>query len=280
MSKLHLDMARTRHAKAKRKAALAAALDAYHTNPCESLLLVFPAPLRGWTRVVRQLSTEPALLESIRLSLFPNKRAQIQNALVSLFEKHTGRELADPWSAFLGHCTQYVDIVPKVVLQAVADFRTARNAYLSMRKRLIKICRLDNSGDGAAECTARRERRLEFLESHCTVVRVKRLEEPYPPPQEWVVETPEIGEKWQQWCATHKLSDIREGYFPVHHIDAAKLQHTVKENASELIIDADTKELLAVVIRSWCAEQPVIEAIAAYIADSPNIQRNARVSVF
>ena len=66
----------------------------------------------------------------------------------------------------------------------------------------------------------------------------------------------------------------------MHHIDAAKLQCTVKENASELIIDANTKELLAVVIRSWCAKQPVIEAIAAYIADSPNIQRNARVSVF
>ncbi|KAI0745164.1 hypothetical protein C8Q76DRAFT_605551, partial [Earliella scabrosa] len=100
----------------------------------------------------------------------------------------------------------------------------------------------------------------------------------YPPTKEWVVETPEIGEKWQDWCEKRKLRDKREGYFPVHLLDSTKLQHTVKEDASELIVDANTKELLAVVIRSWCAEQPVIDAIAAHIADSPNIQRSARVS--
>ncbi|KAI0716303.1 hypothetical protein C8Q76DRAFT_692065 [Earliella scabrosa] len=136
MSKLRLDMARTRHAKAEHKAALAAALD------CSSLVL-------------NLLYSNPS---AQHLALFPNEHAQIQNSL----------------------------------------------------------CRSRN------------------LRSH--ILRV--------------VETPEIGEKWQQWCKTHKLSDIWEGYFPVHYINAAKLQHTVKENASELIIDADMKELLAVIICS------------------------------
>ena len=271
-------MARTRHAKAQRKAQFAAALEAYSANPRESLLLALPAPLRGWIRVVQHIATKSELLESIRLALFPDERGQIEQALVTLYETHTGKKLADPWSAFLGHCTQHEGTVAKAVLQAVADYRTARDAYLQARKRLIKVCRLDNSGDSEAERTARRERRLKFLESHCTVVRVKKLDEPYPPTKEWVVETPEIGEKRQDWCEKRKLRDKREGYFPVHLLDSTKLQHTVKEDASELIVDANTKELLAVVIRSWCAEQPVIDAIAAHIADSPNIQRSARVS--
>ena len=268
----------TWHAKAQHKAQSAAVLEAYCANPHESLLLALPASLHGWIHVVQHITMKSELLESIHLALFLDECGQIKQALVTLYGTHTSKTLVDPWSAFLGHCTQHEGIIAKAVLQAVTNYQTAHGVYLQARKRLIKVCCLNNSEDSEAKRTACCKQHLKFLELHCTVVRVKKLNEPYLPTKKWVVETPDIGKRWQDWCEKRKLRDKREGYFPVHLLDSTKLQHTVKEDASELIVNANNKELLAVVIRSWCTEQPVINAIGAHIANLPNIQQTAHVS--
>ena len=264
-------------AKARRQKAFHKALEGFTGAATEAIPESFPPAVRGWVLVVRELAASSARLELVRLALFPTARADAISMLDFLVQKHMNVKVLDPWSAFFAHCEKYAEILPLSVRQAVTDYKIVRDAYQRQQRLLVRRCRLDNSGENAEERKQRREQRDAFLRAHCKIIRVKKVDEAYPPPQHWLYENAEIGEKWQTYCKDRVLKDKREGYFPMCQVDASRIQHTVKEDASELLVDADTGDLVAVVIRSWCEDARVVRAISDYIEETHALKRSARV---
>ena len=140
---------------------------------------------------------------------------------------------------------------------------------------------LDNSGNSPEECQKCFAAREKFL-SGCKTVPVHQYGDidAYPPPKHWMVESSDIGDKWHAYCTTRHLADKREGYHPMCTVDEKKLDYVVKENESVLLVDDRTGELVGCVIREWCPEQGVVDAIAEYIRTTPSLKRSARVRMW
>ncbi len=90
-------------AKAKKRAAFEAALGNFTGTVGEPIPAAIRDPLHGWIQIIQDVAIHPAYLESIHLAVFPAERLKLEGDLDILSKKHLGKEITDPWSAFLWH---------------------------------------------------------------------------------------------------------------------------------------------------------------------------------
>ena len=108
---------------------------------------------------------------------------------------------------------------------------------------------------------------------------VRRLADPYPPRGEWVAESAEIKDLWQDKLSNRKLADERVHRKDViHMLDPDRLQHTAQSDQSVIYIDIDTDELVGFVVRRFTSNAGVLGWLDDRVIAVSNEQRSIRVS--
>lgn len=233
-----------------------------------------PAVQHAWHKILQAIATRPLLLDHIARCLFPDSRNLVTENLWELANKYLPvppSPHCDIFSDFLVQCSRSGGCVPKEVGKAAADFRAARAQYQRLRKSVVHQCRLDITGSSDADV----QKRSAFL-AKCKRVTVEKHATPYPPPQHWVAEGPKAYFKWKTWCSSHKLHDKREGHWPVHRLCKDKLAYVAEADESVLFYDPDGN-LVGFVIRDFCANQKIVDAIAEDVAMGRSYKKNVRV---
>ncbi|KAF6745330.1 hypothetical protein DFP72DRAFT_824582 [Ephemerocybe angulata] len=85
-----------------------------------------------------------------------------------------------------------------------------------------------------------------------SIVTITLLPIPYPPVGHHVAEDADIYSTWVTWQKNYELPDSRKPRYPVHLLDRSKLAYTVPAELNCVLVDKDTGELAAVVIRNLC----------------------------
>ena len=231
---------------------------------------------KAWKNILQAISHNTNLLAAIRRSLFPARPDFLVEGLWNMASKHMTVPLSPScniFSLFLEQCSQLREHVPKNVGKAIEAFVKARDIYTRRRKELVYQCHLNLAGD----TDAHREKRSAFLAT-CKQVTVEEHATPYPPSQHWVAEDKEVYNAWKTWCDSHTLKDKREGHFPVHRLNEDALAYTAEADESVLFYDASGK-LVAFVIRDFCHDQKIVDAIAEDISQGRFYKKSVRVSL-
>lgn len=122
-----------------------------------------------------------------------------------------------------------------------------------------------------------RQSRLEGLAR----TKLPRLEEPYPPPDRDIYETEEIAEIWRNHRA-HKKHPDRRGKFgdswpKLERLDDTKLGLVVGVDESVIVYDAESGDVVAVVIRDFVGNDEILEWISGIVDENVGLRRGIRV---
>lgn len=103
------------------------------------------------------------------------------------------------------------------------------------------------------------EQRDQYL-SNVKVVDIARLKEPYPANNYYTAGTPKAKKQWETYWNGKPLYDRRYNKGQRRHIlniDTSRLQYIIRQNESVVFRDADTNELVLVVLRSFVPDEYV-----------------------
>ncbi|KAF8446951.1 hypothetical protein BGX38DRAFT_1143056 [Terfezia claveryi] len=109
------------------------------------------------------------------------------------------------------------------------------------------------------------------------VIYVWKLHETYPPMGYWVAESPEIFEEWEQYLKTYKLADRQHARFPTMCLNTAKLQVDIAATESVIIRDADSNDLMGVVIRNFSNDRGLVTWATEILDRSTEIAKSIRL---
>jgi hypothetical protein len=105
--------------------------------------------------------------------------------------------------------------------------------------------------------------------------------DPYPPPGCDIYETDEIASIWLNNRAGKKHPDGRgksKGTWPkLERLDDAKLALIVEANESVIVRDADTGDIVMVVIRNFAGDDEVLDWITDVVDENIGLRRGIRV---
>ncbi|KAI0729088.1 hypothetical protein C8Q72DRAFT_778702 [Fomitopsis betulina] len=102
------------------------------------------------------------------------------------------------------------------------------------------------------------------------------LSTPYPDLFHWVCETAEIAELWDDWVHKAKLADQRMSRRPMLIEDPEKLAIIIAADQNAIIRDSETGEIVALVIRDWCADPAVVVWVNSVVAQAVGLKRHIR----
>lgn len=112
-------------------------------------------------------------------------------------------------------------------------------------------------------------------------VHLPRLAAPYPPPERDIYETEEIGDIWRKYREDNEHPDTRSKttghWMEMEKLDKEKLPLIVEPDESVIVRDADTNEIVAVVIRKFCGNDEVLEWINGIIDENVGLRKGIRV---
>ncbi|CAJ2506820.1 Uu.00g080060.m01.CDS01 [Anthostomella pinea] len=111
------------------------------------------------------------------------------------------------------------------------------------------------------------------------VVDIKRLDQPYPVDDHYVAGTPKAREQWSDYWHEKPMKDrrYRHGIRPkILDLDESRLQYIIPQSESVIFRDADTKELVMVVLRSFMPDEGVRGTMVELCKDILKARRNDR----
>jgi len=155
-------------------------------------------------------------------------------------------------------------------LPALQDALNARKVLVARRKRIHErlVRELGLKSDPAAKKA--------FIDS-VPVVHVSPLEVPYPPPDTWVYETPEIGTLWWDHITNGPQADTRQRRYPLAMLDLRLIMHNIGADESVIFVD-DDDEIVAVVLRNFCKDEGVLRWVDEVVKENVVGRRSIRVS--
>lgn len=107
------------------------------------------------------------------------------------------------------------------------------------------------------------EQRDQYLDN-VKVVDITRLEEPYPVNDYFTAGTPKAKKQWDAFWHNKPLCDRRNNKGKrrqILNLDTSRLQYIIKQDESVMFRDADTKELVLVVLRDFVPDEDVRETM-------------------
>lgn len=115
---------------------------------------------------------------------------------------------------------------------------------------------------------------------HIPTIYLPKLSTSYPPLGYWVADTKDIEAQWAQHLATYHLSDKKHKRYPTMVLDTTKLQLDLKIEESVIIRDAESKDIVGVVIRNFGKDQELVEWANDIVNQSTENTKSVRVSFY
>ncbi|RYP80725.1 hypothetical protein DL769_002322 [Monosporascus sp. CRB-8-3] len=122
------------------------------------------------------------------------------------------------------------------------------------------------------------EERDEYI-SNIKVVDLPRLEEPYPINDFFTAGTPKAKREWDAYWKEKQLVDPRYNKGQrraIINLDKSRLQYVIKQDESVMFRDADTKELVLVVLRNFIPDDNIRETMIEICREILKYRRDDR----
>lgn len=132
-----------------------------------------------------------------------------------------------------------------------------------------------NPDNNATKC------KIQALWASIPIIRVKARSGKglYPPPKTWVVESKTIQNLWKKHIRSAPLPDKRGKRHPIHMLQRHKLQYNLRADESAIFVDADSDEVVMVVMRGFCKNTEVVSWINEVVLKNIEAERNIRVGL-
>ncbi len=157
---------------------------------------------------------------------------------LTIFAETSNKQLFDNFINYVVDNMEGGQVIPPEVHQAVQKYRKNRDVARWVHWYVVDQLGLGNTSH------------VDTLEA----VYVHKLRTPYPPKYAHISKSKAITNKWQKRIYIDPQPDRRQKRRPIHQVNKKKLQATIPADKSCRIIDADTGELIAVVLRSVAAK--------------------------
>ncbi|KAI0720923.1 hypothetical protein C8Q72DRAFT_898264 [Fomitopsis betulina] len=217
-----------------------------------------PGRARPFLSLCGRIARSPALF-SLKCSAAQAYRDEFTAALI--------RQAAGALSAL---CQKHAKDLPGHLRAAIA-YR-ARKVQLQRRAHARFVSWLGLRPMAEAD-------KVTALESLAPTIYLPSLSTPYPDLFHWVCETAEIAELWDDWVHKAKLADQRMSRRPMLIEDPEKLAIIIAADQNAIIRDSETGEIVALVIRDWCADPAVVVWVNSVVAQAVGLKRHIRVSI-
>jgi hypothetical protein len=118
-----------------------------------------------------------------------------------------------------------------------------------------------------------------FLKGVKTVY-LRKLRTPYPVINEWICESDAIDDKWRDYLKHDPRAqpDSRRKRQPIFRIEPSNLSLDIGADQSTIVYDADTGDLILIVLRNFCSDPDLLSHIEGIIKQAVDIRRSIRVS--
>ncbi|KAH0826468.1 hypothetical protein J3R83DRAFT_5469 [Lanmaoa asiatica] len=222
--------------------------------------------------VVLKVAKDPALLGLFSEALLPSPRAKFAAELEKLLSENGSKSVrSDPFSDFVDAAVTLRNTQPDhpacgLLFSTLRGFQTARSYASSKRTMLARKLGF----------TWTAERREQFVQ-HLPLIELAKLPIPYPPGGAWWYETAGVREKWWSRLVLENQPDERLRRHNFCEVDKTQLQHTVSPDQNILIRDAQTQEVVLVVLRNFCNDLSVLEWANSKVAEIAGYKKSVRL---
>ena len=120
-----------------------------------------------------------------------------------------------------------------------------------------------------------------FLEGVATIL-LPKLTTPYPVTKQWMCESDVIDEKWRHYLNYDPRAqpDKRRPRQPIFRVDPSHLSLDIGPDQSAIIYDANTGELVMLILRNFCCDPDLLSHIDEIIKQAVDCRKSMRVSHF
>jgi hypothetical protein len=120
-----------------------------------------------------------------------------------------------------------------------------------------------------------------FFKGMRTVV-LPKLRTPYPVIKQWMCESDVIDEKWRYYLKYDPRAqpDKRRPRQPIFRVNPSHLSLDITSDQSAIVYDADSGELVMLVLRNFCTDPDLLSHIEGIIKQAVETRKSIRVSDF
>jgi hypothetical protein len=113
-------------------------------------------------------------------------------------------------------------------------------------------------------------------------VYLPKLRAPYPPINHWMCESDAIYDKWSDYLKHDPRAqpDKRRPRQPIFRCDPSRLSLDIETDQSTIVYDADSKELILLVLRNFSSDPDLLSHIEGVIKQAVEMRKSIRVSHF
>jgi hypothetical protein len=92
-------------------------------------------------------------------------------------------------------------------------------------------------------------------------IHMKKSKNPFPPKRQWFSESPEITQLWREQLTIGKLHDKRQSRYPIvtARPNNKDWRRVVKSDEDIIVRDAESNEIVLLVMRNLCGDPEVLE---------------------
>ncbi|KAF8423529.1 hypothetical protein EV426DRAFT_601876 [Tirmania nivea] len=157
-------------------------------------------------------------------------------------------------------------------------FSTFEDADTFLRKAIGRFLKANVAQHGSFRELVIREGldAKDTTDTSIRVIHLRKLNEIYLPMRYWVAKSPGIFEEWKKYLKTYKLADRRHARFPTICSNISKLQLDVSATESVIIRDADSNDLVGVVIRNFDNDEGLLKWAIGILDRSIAVAKSVR----
>lgn len=122
----------------------------------------------------------------------------------------------------------------------------------------------------------------DFFLKGLKTVNLPKQKTPYPPINYWMCESDAIDQKWRDYLKYDPRAqpDRRRKRQPIFRTDPSKLSLDIEADQSAVVCDAQTGELIMLVLRDFCTDPDLLSHIEGVIKQAVECRKSMRVSHF
>ncbi|KAF8836612.1 hypothetical protein BDN67DRAFT_983812 [Paxillus ammoniavirescens] len=218
-----------------------------------------------------KVAGEPKLLELLSDSLVPVSRVKFIGGLQSIMDAAgapAGK--ADIFSDFIDTVGELYATKPGLaplqpLFSAWLAFKAAK-AQSGVRRRQLITCL------GLSPASKDHKARLAVVQTHF----LPALAKPYPPEGFWWYESDVIRDAWYDHLSFGKQPDQQLKRHPLCPVDPGRLQLQIPAGESAIIRDAETEEVVMVVMQNFCEDADVLSWVDGKVRKVVGHKRSVR----
>ncbi|TFY50971.1 hypothetical protein EVJ58_g10807, partial [Rhodofomes roseus] len=221
----------------------------------------------NFVKFCESLARTPAMFTLEKSATSPQYQYELADKLQQL-SKGTPVHLGpDPFTEFIRCCDRVKTRLPAHLRTALAQRKADAKARRKLHSRVVAKLRLKETLD---------RDKVAALKARTTQYDVKKLNKPYPHEFKWVCEDKKSMTGWGPSIRKGKQADERKKRRGMHTLKPDKLQLVVSVGESAMIRDADSGDLIAVVVRGFCEDHEILDSTNLTVTDACDAKRNVR----